>query len=409
LKSEKLRESKMRWLIVEDSLESRQGHWFEYLEGFCRELPKVGDEVTLLVSRRAEPFIQEHLGGLPVLPESVYLKMSDGAPAWRRNARIPAHAVKTFWAVRRQLRAEAADVIFVPTVTAHHLLGWFWLVKTTLRCQQAKVLLFFPGLPLCQQKAGAMLDGSPTSRLMRSLLRQLKAEIRNRKLILGVETHEMKQAAEQAFAVPFAYFPHPVAQENEKTENRKQKSEFLTFACYGAARHEKGSDVLVAAIEEYLNRFPNSRVKFLIQWLEDFSLPDKTIAELPKVLKKHPQVEVIRHFFGDGEYAQRLAQTHVLLLPYRQSTYGLRVSRVAIEAMTHGIPIVVTRGTTMEDQTEQFGAALPCEDGDKESLVKAIGQMEQNFEAFKMIAEQKRSKACEHFSVRQFRNAILAA
>ena len=52
----------MRWLIIEDSLEGRQGHWFEYLENFCRELPRLGDSVTLLVSRRAEPFILNRLG-----------------------------------------------------------------------------------------------------------------------------------------------------------------------------------------------------------------------------------------------------------------------------------------------------------------------------------------------------------
>jgi hypothetical protein len=208
----------MRWLIIEDSLESRRGHWFEYLEDFCSELPRLRDEVTLLVSRRAEPFIQSQLGGRPVLPESAYGKMSDGAPAWRRFARIPVHAWRTFWAVRRYLRtAPAPDVIFVPTVIVHHLLAWTALVKLKLKRGNARVLLFFPELPIRKRDGAVMLDGSPTSKLTRQLLRRRETEIRAGKVILGVETQAMKQAAEQVFGVPSTYFPHPVQTSNTET------------------------------------------------------------------------------------------------------------------------------------------------------------------------------------------------
>ncbi|MEI9864586.1 MAG: hypothetical protein WDN00_08545 [Limisphaerales bacterium] len=50
----------MRWLIVEDALRDRKGHWFEYLGTFARELRALDDEVTFpgrsggrAVSRRA--------------------------------------------------------------------------------------------------------------------------------------------------------------------------------------------------------------------------------------------------------------------------------------------------------------------------------------------------------------------
>ena len=38
----------MRWLIVEDALRDRKGHWFEYLGTFARELRMLGDDVTIL-------------------------------------------------------------------------------------------------------------------------------------------------------------------------------------------------------------------------------------------------------------------------------------------------------------------------------------------------------------------------
>jgi glycosyltransferase involved in cell wall biosynthesis len=467
----------MRWLIIEDSLEGRQGHWFEYLENFCRELPRLGDEVTLLVSRRAEPFIQSQLGALPVLPESAFGKMSDGAPAWRRYARIPVHAWKTFWAVRRHLRAAPEpDVIFVPTVIVHHLLAWTVLIKLGLKRKKTRVLLFFPGLPIRradyrtpdegQQTTGrqddrttgpltteaesplsslpsplshspapgpVVLDGSPTSKLVRTLLRWLAPEIRAGKVILGVETQPMKRAADQVFQVPFTYFPHPVAplpyprphtpDEGQPTTGRPDdgatetpsplspllsplSQPSLTLAGYGAARHEKGSDVLVAALEKYLAQFPQGRSRFVVQWLEDFATTSGATARLPASLRQHARVEVVSRLFADGEYAQRLAATQALLLPYRCSSYALRVSRVVIEAVVNGLPVVATRGTTLAEQAEQFGAAILCDDGGVESLAAAIGELERNCKSLAVQARGRRVAAREHFSVRHFRSIL---
>jgi hypothetical protein len=58
----------MRWLIVEDALPDRKGHWFEYVETFARELRALGNQVKVLADRAAEPFLVEQLQVQPVLP-----------------------------------------------------------------------------------------------------------------------------------------------------------------------------------------------------------------------------------------------------------------------------------------------------------------------------------------------------
>jgi glycosyltransferase involved in cell wall biosynthesis len=409
----------MNWLVFEDSLESRKGHWLEYLDGFARELPKLGDKMILLVSRHADPNLCAHFSALPVLPESVCLKVSDVTPVLRRYARVPTHAWKTFWAARGFFKQSLeSEIIFVPTMTVHHLLGWFWLIKTSRRNSSARVLLFFPGLPICRRESAATLDGSPTSSLMRFLLRRLAKEIRAGMVVLGVETEAMRQAGEQAFGVPFTYFPHPVQPcEEEKAETQKTgtansglrtaNSDRLVFASYGAGRHEKGSDVLVTAIEQYLSRFPNSQVKFVFQWLDDFLLPDGKIASIPWALQQQTRVEIVTRLFDAGEYSRRLKQVDVLLLPYRQSSYGLRVSRLAIEAMVNGIPVIVTHGTTLAEQGEKFGTVVLCEDENVESLVEAIRETEQNFPQLKEHAERQKALARKQFSVEEFRRRLI--
>jgi glycosyltransferase involved in cell wall biosynthesis len=76
--------------------------------------------------------------------------------------------------------------------------------------------------------------------------------------------------------------------------------------------------------------------------------------------------------------------------------------------MVHGIPVVATRGTTLAKQAEEFGAALLCEDENIESLVDAMRQMEQNYDVLQSLAQAKMQAAREHFSVREFRQALLA-
>src|SRR5580698_364557 len=107
----------MRWLIVEDALRNRKGHWFEYIRTFERELRELGDDVTILADRTAEPFLVEQLQVQPVLPVSIWHRMSDNAGLIRRYLRVPVHAAKTYRAITNYLQGqEKFDVIFVPTM-----------------------------------------------------------------------------------------------------------------------------------------------------------------------------------------------------------------------------------------------------------------------------------------------------
>jgi glycosyltransferase involved in cell wall biosynthesis len=97
----------------------------------------------------------------------------------------------------------------------------------------------------------------------------------------------------------------------------------------------------------------------------------------------------------------------VMLLPYRLSSYRLRGSRVLIEAMVNGTPVVVTRGTTMADQAERFGVAVLCDDDNVESLVAAIETAERNYESLVASAYERQAKARKHFSVDHFRRLLM--
>jgi glycosyltransferase involved in cell wall biosynthesis len=206
----------------------------------------------------------------------------------------------------------------------------------------------------------------------------------------------------------------------------------IVFGCYGAARWEKGSDIFQEAIKLILKNEVSSGecrvagvedkaepvtrdslpataagrpLRFCIQWVEDFQDDSGNLVSIDPWLREHSQVEVIGRYFEGDEYERRLAQTDVIVLPYR-SPYRLRVSRVVIEAMIKGMPVIATEGTTLFEQAEEYGVVIGCEEGDAESLAEAMLEMAERFGVLRASAEEKVDGAAESFSVGHFRDLL---
>ena len=214
-------------------------------------------------------------------------------------------------------------------------------------------------------------------------------------MIIGVETVPLQSALCKVAGIPVHYLPQPVepSTDHGPPTSDRRSSIAITMACYGAARHEKGSDLLQSAIALYLETHPKSRAKFTIQWVEDFNDENGKDGDQVAKLGEERSREFISHYFRDGEYDQRLLQTSVMLLPYRLSSYRLRGSRVVIEAMVNGIPVVATCGTTLAEQAEKFGWVVLCEDENIYSLVTALETMERNYESLVAKARERQPLA----------------
>jgi glycosyltransferase involved in cell wall biosynthesis len=430
----------MKWWIFEDALRDRRGHWSEYLQTFRRGLEAEGDQVRIFADRECEPALAETLGADPVLPKSIWARMSDGAPKWRRLLRIPAHGLATYRAVSKLLAGSSAlhapssslpagrampDLIFVPTVLVHHLAGWVPLIKWKLRDFRGRILFFFPNAPVCLDDNGvARVAPDPTAKLFRQCISALRNEVAQGKVVLGAETEPMAKALTEATGVSFVYLPHPVelsvkhlpATRNSvgrlgdpslQTPVPATSADPIVFGCYGAARHEKGSDILQRAIALALAKRPDMQARFVFQWMEDFADEEGRVVRLDPEVAAHPKVQVIRKHFSEGGYERQLAATDVMLLPYR-SPYRLRVSRVVIEGMILGIPLVVTRGTTLWDQASRYGCAKACDEDSAESVAEAILALLDEYEEASRRAKDCRTEALRHFSVAEFRNRLLS-
>jgi glycosyltransferase involved in cell wall biosynthesis len=180
----------------------------------------------------------------------------------------------------------------------------------------------------------------------------------------------------------------------------------IVFGCYGAARWEKGTDILQAAIRRVFEENPEIPAKFVFQWIDDFNDEHGRRVVLDTLLSEHPRVEVIGRYFEGNEYERRLAATDVMVLPYRKP-YQLRVSRVVIEAMLSGMPVIATHGTTLFEQAEEYGVVVGCEEGNAESLAEAMMEVVERFEMLRLNAQERASVAAGFFSVKYFRELLI--
>jgi glycosyltransferase involved in cell wall biosynthesis len=429
----------MHWWIIEDALRDRKGHWSEYLQTFRRGLEAEGDEVRIFAARECEPALAAVHGAESVLPKSIWARMSDGVPRWRRLLRIPSHGFATYRTISKLLSGCSAlhaplrpvgspsqrrssllpagraspDLIFVPTVLVHHLAGWVPLIKWKLRDFRGGILLFFPNAPVYLDDNGmARIAADPTAKLFKLCIRLLAKDVAAGKVVLGAETEPMTKALTEATGVPFTYLPHPVelsAKHSPTTRNSSPaaSADPIVFGCYGAARYEKGSDILQRAIALALAKRPDMPARFVFQWMEDFADGQGGMVHLDCELEAHPKVQVIREHFSDGGYERQLAATDVMLLPYR-NPYRLRVSRVVIEGMILGLPLVVTRGTTLWDQASRYGCAKACDEDSAESVAEAILALLDGFEEASRQAKDCQIEALRHFSVAEFRRRLLS-
>lgn len=429
-------------LVVEEALRDLKAHWFEYIKTISSAAQKQDWKVEVACYQDVVPQIQQTLSVFPIFRYARYLDNKTTKLPGDRYYGFILHSwrcLKVLWPLLNQ--QQRYDAIFAPTVVAHHLLCW-WMIMNFHPRKPKHLTLFFvtnPGVWDKQQQTSIL---PKSAKIQGILLKRFKKLVEQQKVTFGVETKGAQREFEALTGLPFKLLPHPVPALNldiaevqskqsllaatvsssnaySKAEgisdgivSSKQRSlQQMTFACYGFARYEKGSDILKAAIEQVLAK-PDIiqgqfRDQFQVQWVEPFTMPDGSICEPGSVLEAHTQVKLITRPLVSDDYQMLLQQTDCMVLPYRNSSYYARVSRVAIEAAYLGIPMIYTQGGWLAELVEEFGAGIGIEDENVDQLVNAIEQMAVHLEEYRQAALSKVEKTRTYFSAENFWELLL--
>lgn len=395
-----------RLLIAEEALRDFKAHWFEYIKTITQAANAENWSVDVACNLNVDPQIQKAFPAFAIFRYSRYLDTTTQKLPGERYYGFILHSLrclKVLWPFLSQ--QEQYDHIFVPTVLFHHLLGW-WIIANFHPNKPKHITLFFVTNPgrWDQQIGSSCLPKS--AQVQKILLQSFGKLVQQGKVTLGVETKGAKKEFETLTALPFVLLPHPVPRLESSSRQLQNSCEAPNFACYGFARHEKGSDIFKAAVTTWLKANLTSTVQFRIQWTQPFPLPDGSICE-PGDLLHYSQVKVIDRPLISEEYQALLHTTGCMILPYRNSSYYARVSRIAIECAYLGIPMIYTRGGWLEEFVSEFGAGIGIEDENVDSLLGAINLMLSDYIEYRQKSLLRQENAQEYFSGKNFCQMLL--
>ena len=147
-------------------------------------------------------------------------------------------------------------------------------------------------------------------------------------------------------------------------------------------------------------------VKFVMQWPEDFDLPDGRRCPPDPDLLKDERVQFSKDLLTGESYWDFLQQADVIVLPYRSESYRARVSRVAIEAAMLGKPMVYTKGTWISEVVAMGGAGVAIAEETPQSLAEAIQMAIGDLDMLQSEAERGVARVREFYSVSSFHRLL---
>ena len=476
----------MRILIVEEGLKTGSGHWPVYIGGIASELRKAGDEVDVLVHRDATDSVVDSVGGVRWLNKSCWSdKDCQGFVGGLRHSYIFASDLK-----RWILANEPYDFVCILTMRLQHLVAVTFL---EMRCFQSSgfsektrktrfLTLFVQGFgeyvegPAAEKYRriqggwlGALkmllasrgryfrfhgssaypFTGSPL--LAWSCFRLIRRGVRQGSVVLAAETSQMRGQLENFAKCPVDLFPHPVVPSHPLNPAQESKSAFIdsgfsesttspsknpiVIICPGFARYEKGSDLLLGAIEAIVEErlrkagleptvekklsTESERLHFIMQWPEPFAMPDgrligshedfasrtesfqngKYLSRSGEEVDAGITVEFLNHNLTAEEYRRLLRGADFVILPYRKSSYHNRVSRVAIESAIEGVGLIYMAGTWTQEIVKLIGTGVEIAEESVSALKVAIFQAIRHS---RKLSESGRIRVRDYHSTQNF-------
>jgi glycosyltransferase involved in cell wall biosynthesis len=393
-----------RMVVIEEALKTHSGHWFEYLRAVSELNARAGARTTVVVHRDAEREVVEALDAHALFPWTFWDGTYNHPRLWRRLLGLVRHNLRVFRIMNRFVKRHGPfDMLFAPSVVNAQVVGWRLLMWRQGGRRIDHMVLFF------RNNVGAYGPGQAEpifpkqTKIMRWTLRSFLPLIREGRVRIVTDSEKLADEYEQLSGIRPEVFPSPrIAPPPLVEEEKRAPGAPLTLSCLGPARFEKGIDILQDAIRAFLTRNPDTDVRFVVQWDEPILNADGTLYEPMPELVADARVDFIDRPMNSAAYDAALAATDCMLLPYQRASYYARISGVAVEAVTAGIPVVYTRDSWCEDLVRDNGAGIGIEDGDVEGLTRAIAQFVDAHEDYRAKARERAEVARREHSPEAF-------
>ena len=365
---------------------------------------RAGVKVTIVAHRDAEDSVRRGLDVYPIFARTNWDDVYAHPKAWRRYVGIARHNWLVYLTMNRFVQEHGPfDCLFAPTVVIYQLAGWRLLMaRHGGRAIKRMVLLF-------RNNAGSYSSGSSVPQFKRSTailkwaIQSFAPYLRDGRVEFATDSGRLASEYDRLSGITPTVYPSPrIAPPVIEGHRQRNPDKPITFSCLGPARFEKGIDVIQEAIRCYLQANADAHVRFVIQWNADILDEKGAVYQPDPALQADPRVHFIRRPMSSEEYDRAVADTDIMLLPYRRESYFARISGVAVEAVTAGIPVIYTEDTWCEELVTKSGAGIGVKNNDAAALCDAIGKAVRDFDRLRELAVAHAEKARQAHSGEAF-------
>jgi glycosyltransferase involved in cell wall biosynthesis len=379
-----------RLLVVEEGLRDVTGHWFEYVKSVATLHRELGAEVTVAGHFGVTSSVCAALDAREVFHHSNWDGIYAHPRAWQRYLGITHHNWRVAAAMDRFFAAEGPfDCVFVPTVAIHHIGAWRYLAWRHLSRSMRRLVLFFRNNVARYDPDSDDPKFGSRSAVWRRVLLSFEPLIRTGQVCFATDSDRLAKEYEILCGMRPIVLPSPRIADFFDRPATLDPSAPYVFGCLGPPRFEKGIDLLQSAVERFLATRPDARAEFVIQWNQPIYNKNGSGYLLSPALEADPRVRLLTRALESVDYDLELRRIDCMVLPYRRQSYFARISGVAIEAVTSGIPVVFTENTWMADFVNNLGAGVSMRNDDVASLHEALNTA---YDQRERLAQNARSR-----------------
>jgi glycosyltransferase involved in cell wall biosynthesis len=387
----------MNLILADRTLESYMGHSFEYARSVGEHARDLGHTVTTLGARRVAPEVAAEVGAIPcfryhnsyrfeladvvsfLLPRDIRTWLGD---EWNyaRHARALAEDLA---AVQDRLPLDRDALVLFPTVSYNDIapiVTWANHFRPG-QCPWIALVLHFSAYP-------DYALGSPMPHYYaRACARLLKSPHRDR-FRLFTDSAALAEEYRDYIPLPVAVLPIPHAHPAGPAPcPARRAAGTLRLTYLGDARVHKGFHLLPPLFKRLAPDLAAGLVEAEIQ------ANVRSAEEWPAVLaverlRNQPGVTLHETELTTGQYYALLGRADVVLLPYTLEYYHAQTSGIFAEALAHGKPVIVPRGTWMAGELKRHGAGVTFLPGDPLSLYHACQEAARDFDDLQAVAAE---------------------
>jgi glycosyltransferase involved in cell wall biosynthesis len=287
----------------------------------------------------------------------------------------------------------SGDILFVHMITNSNLPIWsLFASRLTRQKNGGKMVLLF-------RYSGYLLR--PDSRRNKVWFRIIEKGFDLGCLRGATDSDLLAREYAKFLIVPLVVYPIPHIPKYTVPYDASRKKGTLNCVSLGNARDEKGIMEIFEAI-----RILNAK-GYCSDFFFSLQVHNPDAASAPEVERfrreAHPNVELYREPLLPKDYAELIARSDVVIVPYWDDIYASRTSGVMLEALVSGKIIVTAKESWMEYEAQRFrtGAEF-VPSRDPEALAQALRRITQNPEPYFGKAARAALKAREFHNQDKF-------